>query len=94
VTGPIRWFARAIADPKIVRHLLADEGEVVVDEVRHHWVVYVVPVLEFLVALGLLVAMLFVPVNIASPSPGPIPCRISGQGSPDRRHGNRGGACL
>jgi uncharacterized membrane protein YdbT with pleckstrin-like domain len=65
VTGPIRWFARAIADPKIVRHLLADEGEVVVDEVRHHWVVYVVPVLEFLVALGLLVAMLFVPVNIA-----------------------------
>jgi hypothetical protein len=40
-----------------VRHLLADEGEVVVDEVRHHWVVYVVPVLECLGALGLLVVM-------------------------------------
>jgi Bacterial PH domain len=57
VSGPLRWLRRAIADPKIVRHLLADEGEVVVDEVRHHWVVYVVPVLECLGALGLLVVM-------------------------------------
>jgi uncharacterized membrane protein YdbT with pleckstrin-like domain len=31
---------RGVADPDIAAHLLADEGEVVVDEVRHHWVVY------------------------------------------------------
>jgi hypothetical protein len=65
VTGPVRWLRRAIADPKIVRHLLADEGEVVVDEVRHHWVVYLVPVLECLVALALFVAMLYLPVEAA-----------------------------
>jgi uncharacterized membrane protein YdbT with pleckstrin-like domain len=65
VSGPIRWLRRAIADPKIVRHLLADEGEVVVDEVRHHWVVYVVPMLECVVALALLVVMLKVPVDAA-----------------------------
>jgi len=56
---------RAIADPKIVRHLLADEGEVVVDEVRHHWVVYLVPVLECLGALILFGVMLNLPVNAA-----------------------------
>ncbi|REF35374.1 PH domain-containing protein [Thermasporomyces composti] len=65
MSGPIRWLRRAIADPKIVRHLLADEGEVVVDEVRHHWVVYVVPMLECVVALALLVVMLKVPVDAA-----------------------------
>jgi uncharacterized membrane protein YdbT with pleckstrin-like domain len=65
VSGPFRWLRRAIADPKIVRHLLADEGEVVVDEVRHHWVVYVVPMLECVVALALLVVMLKVPVDAA-----------------------------
>lgn len=65
MSGPFRWLRRAIADPKIVRHLLADEGEVVVDEVRHHWVVYVVPILECLVALALLGVMLKVPVDAA-----------------------------
>jgi hypothetical protein len=32
--------------PDIRRHLLREEGEVIVDEVRHHWVVYVLPGLE------------------------------------------------
>jgi hypothetical protein len=30
-------------DPDIGRHLLREEGEVIVDIVRKHWVVYVVP---------------------------------------------------
>jgi uncharacterized membrane protein YdbT with pleckstrin-like domain len=34
---------RFLVDPQIGRHLLRDEGEVIVDEVRKHWVVYVVP---------------------------------------------------
>ncbi|MGY2875670.1 membrane protein YdbS with pleckstrin-like domain [Marmoricola sp. URHA0025 HA25] len=40
---------RFLVDPQIGRHLLRDEGEVIVDEVRKHWVVYVVPAL---LALG------------------------------------------
>ena len=35
----------ALSDPDIGRHLLRDEGEVIVDEVRRHWVVYLGPVL-------------------------------------------------
>jgi hypothetical protein len=49
-----------MGDPRIVKHLLADEGEVVVDEVRHHWVVYVLPVLECVLALILLAVMISV----------------------------------
>jgi uncharacterized membrane protein YdbT with pleckstrin-like domain len=58
VTSMFRWIRRTLGDPRIVKHLLADEGEVVVDEVRHHWVVYVLPVLECVLALILLVVML------------------------------------
>jgi hypothetical protein len=36
---------RFLRDPQIGRHLLRDEGEVIVDEVRKHWVVYIVPAL-------------------------------------------------
>jgi uncharacterized membrane protein YdbT with pleckstrin-like domain len=50
------WLVRTF-DPKIATHLLRDEGEVIVDEVLHHWVVYIVPLLEAL--LGLLVFYLF-----------------------------------
>jgi len=46
-----------IFDPKVRRHLIADEGEVVIDEVRQHWVVYTVPMLEVALAAALLVAM-------------------------------------
>jgi uncharacterized membrane protein YdbT with pleckstrin-like domain len=34
-----------LPEPDIRRHLLREEGEVIVDEVRHHWVVFVVPAL-------------------------------------------------
>ncbi len=50
-----------IFDPKVRRHLISDEGEVVIDEVRHHWVVFAVPMLEVVLATALLVAMLWLP---------------------------------
>jgi uncharacterized membrane protein YdbT with pleckstrin-like domain len=59
------WLRTTFTDPRIGRHLLRDEGEVIVDEVLHHWVVYVKPFLEFLLGLGLVVVGLFAPVAIA-----------------------------
>jgi hypothetical protein len=61
----VGWFRRTFAEPHVGRHLLRDEGEVIVDEVRHHWVVYTLPFLEFLLALALLVLGVFSPVEIA-----------------------------
>jgi hypothetical protein len=58
-------FWRTFTDPRIGRHLLRDEGEVVVDEVHHHWVVYVLPGLEGAVAFALFVAGLFTRVDLA-----------------------------
>ncbi len=37
----VGWLRRNFGDPNIAVHLLSDEGEIVIDEVRHHWVVYV-----------------------------------------------------
>jgi hypothetical protein len=51
-------------DPGIAKHLLREEGEVIVDEVRKHWVAYLRPVLEGLVALLLLALTPFVPVDV------------------------------
>ena len=45
---------RAVADPDVDAHLLDDEGEHVIDEVRHHWVVYLRPAAELLLAAALL----------------------------------------
>jgi hypothetical protein len=59
------WLRRTFADPHIGRHLLRDEGEVIVDEVLHHWVVYTRPFLELLVAIALFLLGLFAPVEIA-----------------------------
>lgn len=54
-----------IPDPDIRRHLLREEGEVIVDEVRHHWVVYVLPVLEAVLATAVLGVTALVPVDLA-----------------------------
>ena len=48
-----------LTDPQIGRHLLREEGEVIVDEVRKHWVVYVLPAVVGLA--GLIVIVGFVP---------------------------------
>ena len=42
--------------PDIRRHLLREEGEVIVDEVHHHWVVYVLPALEALLGIVLVLS--------------------------------------
>ena len=53
------------ADPGIAKHLLREEGEVIVDEVRHHWVAFVRPVLETAGAVGLLALSPFAPIDLA-----------------------------
>ena len=47
------WLWRTFGDPDIESHLLSDEGEIVIDEVRHHWVIYVRAGLEAVLAVVL-----------------------------------------
>lgn len=58
-------FLAWIGDPRIGRHLLRDEGEVIVDEVHHHWFAYLRPICEASLAMILLVASWFVSIQIA-----------------------------
>ena len=51
-------------DPDIRKHLLRDEGEVIVDEEHHHWVVYSMPVLEAVLGLLLLLAVGLVDLDL------------------------------
>ncbi len=55
----------SLSDPNIAKHLLREEGEVIVDEVRHHWAAYMRPIIETLIALPLLGFAPFVNVNVA-----------------------------
>ena len=59
------WLPRVLVDPQIGRHLLRDEGEVIVDEVCKHWVVYVVPVLIAVAGVGFLGLFLVSSVSVA-----------------------------
>ncbi|MPZ61644.1 MAG: PH domain-containing protein [Propionibacteriales bacterium] len=59
-----RWVRHAF-DPKIERHLLIEEGEEIIDEVRHHWVVYIIPMLESLLGALFFVLFLFSSVWLA-----------------------------
>ena len=52
------WLKR-MTEPDIGRHLLRDEGEDIVDIVRKHWVVYIVPMLIAYLALVAFAAFLF-----------------------------------
>jgi len=54
----IRWLLRSIADPRVDKYLLVSEGERIEDEVRHHWVVYVLPALEAFVGVAVLAGYL------------------------------------
>jgi hypothetical protein len=54
------------SEPDIGRHLLRDEGEVIVDVVHHHWVAYTVPLLECGLAVFLLGATSVVPAQLSS----------------------------
>ena len=68
---------RALTDPDIGRHLLRDEGEVIVDEVRKHWVCYVVPTLIGLLGLVFFWIFLISAVNVAW-----VPLAIAGVVTP------------
>ena len=61
----LRWLWRTFADPRVESHLLVEEGERIVDEVRHHRVVYSTPVTEVFIAIGLFVLFLFTDVEYA-----------------------------
>jgi len=55
----------AFAAPDISRHLLRDEGEVVVDEVAHHWAAYVRPTVEAVATILIWVVATLVDMRIA-----------------------------
>ncbi len=54
-----------VTEPDIRRHLLREEGEVIVDEVRKHWVAYLRPGLEWLLAAALLLVLPLVHPDLA-----------------------------
>jgi hypothetical protein len=56
----------SITDPNIAKHLLREEGEVIVDEVLRHWAAYIRPSIEALLAVALLVITPFLAVDLAS----------------------------
>lgn len=51
-------------DPHIAKHLLREEGEVIVDEVRHHWAAYVRAVVEAVLGVVVLALTAIVPVSV------------------------------
>jgi hypothetical protein len=53
-----------VLDPGIGKHLLREEGEVIVDEVRHHWMAYLRPIVEGTIGVVLVVATPFVNINL------------------------------
>jgi hypothetical protein len=61
----VGWLRRTLTDPDIGRHLLREEGEVIVDIVRKHWVVYVAPTILGYLGLVSLGAFLFSDLDLA-----------------------------
>jgi hypothetical protein len=58
-------WAGVVPAPQIRRHLLREEGEVIVDEVEHHWVCYLKPLLFtcLAVTLGILSTVVYVGIG-------------------------------
>lgn len=54
------------SDPDVGRHLLREEGEVIVDVVHHHWAAYGVPLLESALAVLMLGLTSVVPVQLST----------------------------
>ncbi len=48
-------------DPRVERHLIADEGEVIVDEVRKHWAAVFGPILELLAIIPVVLLLGWLP---------------------------------
>lgn len=59
----LRQLIRLLPEQEIGAHLLADEGEQVIDVVRHHWIVYSRSVTESLIALLLWVCAVVGPIQ-------------------------------
>ena len=57
------FLAGIVPHPQIRGHLLRDEGEVIVDEVSHHWISYLRPMLFACLGIVLAVLSLFVDMN-------------------------------
>lgn len=55
----------SLTDPQVGRHLLREEGEVIVDEVHRHPVVYVGPALVAVLGLMLVGGSVVAPVGVA-----------------------------
>lgn len=56
--------AKSLFDPRVERFLIADEGEVIVDEVAKHWAAIVKPVMLLIAALPLLIIAFWVPPQV------------------------------
>ena len=61
----MRWLRRTLTDPDIGRHLLREEGEVIVDIVRKHWFVYIAPMVIGYLGLVSLGVFLFSDLDLA-----------------------------
>lgn len=53
--GPLSRFF----DPRVSTHLIADEGEIIIDEVQRHWMAIVGSVAQLVLAALIMVTMLF-----------------------------------
>lgn len=60
----LRQLLALLPEQEIGKHLLADEGERVIDVVRHHWVVYARAVAEVVLALLLWVVAVVGPIEL------------------------------
>ncbi len=60
----LSWLLGLVPQPQIRKHLLRDEGEVIVDEVAHHWVAYWKSSAYALAGLVLVVAVGYVDLRV------------------------------
>ena len=59
-------FVATLADPDIGKHLLREEGEVIVDVVQHHWAAFTIPFLEGCGVLVMLWLTAIVPADVSA----------------------------
>ena len=60
----VSWWSGLLPEPNIRKHLLRDEGEVIVDEVAHHWVAFVRSTVLNAVGLLLMLGTLWVDADL------------------------------
>lgn len=60
----LRWLLDRLPEQQVDGHLLADEGEVVIDLVRHHRIVYWLPCTEAVGVVALWALALFGPIAL------------------------------